>query len=269
MAFISFVVSRSLLSVLDLHRVYLPFFLCFLLFSFFLNLSFVVIQLQFGLGKYIEQPLPLPLPLHLSPTPPRSSLSVPTITCANTLPGYHIAHMAIKTVFDALDNLQSPPADITFVKEKMFQHFGVDSQEAMLPHLYTNFKKEEFSSFAKLVAQGAEQGDALCIQVLARAGDVLGRHVVALLPKVPETTRNDVLQVVCVGSVFKAWAFLKDAFIAAVARSVLQPARLRLLRLNATAALGAASLGGRSIGLSPVIHYDENATVLYDSAVAA
>jgi hypothetical protein len=38
------------------------------------------------------------------------------------------------------------------------------------------------------------------------------------------------------------------------------------MQLTATAALGAASLAGRSVGLNPVIYYADNVKVLFDSA---
>lgn len=84
------------------------------------------------------------------------------------------------------------------------------------------------------VLSGAKAGDALCRYVFAQAGRVLANHVEAVLPAAPEVTcRHDELPVVkhltslcflpwqvllghtlglpilCVGSVWNSWEFLK------------------------------------------------------------
>jgi N-acetylglucosamine kinase-like BadF-type ATPase len=149
----------------------------------------------------------------------------------------------------------------------MCKYFNVSSQMDMLPHFYSNFAKENFAGFAKCVAEGAQQGDALSLHVVADAGSHLGRHVAAILPKL--TAGASQLQIVCVGSVFHSWAFLKKSFLAPIHASPHRPSRLRLVRLEATAAIGAASLAARSINQQPVIHYDKNGSLLYDSASEA
>jgi N-acetylglucosamine kinase-like BadF-type ATPase len=66
----------------------------------------------------------------------------------------------------------------------MFEYFKVDSQMAMLPHLYSDFKKDDFAGFAARVAACAVAGDALAQHVFALAGTELGKHIAAILPQV-------------------------------------------------------------------------------------
>lgn len=42
-----------------------------------------------------------------------------------SLLAYWISHLAVKTVFDAKDNLVAPPHDITYVKKAMEEYFKV------------------------------------------------------------------------------------------------------------------------------------------------
>lgn len=53
----------------------------------------------------------------------------------------------------------------------------------MLSHLYTNFDKSKFASFAKEIANGCKQKDSLCLHILRENGTLLAKHVVALARK--------------------------------------------------------------------------------------
>jgi len=102
--------------------------------------------------------------------------------CPHPLLAYWISHMAVKTVFDARDNLVTSPHDITYVKKAMeeyFQvrtccsfnliccftwkemmvfpchvHLQVSDLMGMLPHLYRNFQKSHFAGFCRKLAEG-------------------------------------------------------------------------------------------------------------------
>lgn len=184
---------------------------------------------------------------------------------------FWIAHMAVKTVFDAKDNLVAPPHDITHVSKAMEEYFQVTNLMGMLPHLYRNFQKSHFAGFCKKLAEGAEEGDALCQYVFAQAGRVLAQHVEAVLPAAqqPLLSSDLGLPILCVGSVWKSWELMKPGFtevLDKVASSDKFKGRFHgysLLILQHSSALGGASLGAQSMGAALAMDYKANAKVFY------
>ncbi|RVE60571.1 hypothetical protein OJAV_G00182350 [Oryzias javanicus] len=184
---------------------------------------------------------------------------------------FWIAHLAIKTVFDARDNLAPPPHDITHVKKAMEEYFQVSDLMGMLPHLYRDFKKSYFAGFCKKLAEGAEAGDALCRYVFVQAGRVLARHVEAVLPAAQEKLVSSDLGVpiLCVGSVWKSWSLLQPGFTDVLDQAA-SSGQLKvrchgysLLSLQHSSALGGARLGAQSLGARIDLDYAANAEVFY------
>ncbi|XP_037540066.1 N-acetyl-D-glucosamine kinase [Nematolebias whitei] len=180
---------------------------------------------------------------------------------------FWVAHLAVKTVFDAKDNLVAPPHDVTRVREAMEEYFEVSDLMGMLPHLYRNFQKSFFAGFCKKVAEAAEAGDALSRYVFARAGRVLAEHVVAVLPAAQEPLLSGDLglPVLCVGSVWKSWSLLKPGFTEVMDTAELK-GRFRgysLLILQQSSALGGARLAAQSLGASIHMDYAANAKVFH------
>ncbi|XP_076026885.1 N-acetyl-D-glucosamine kinase [Genypterus blacodes] len=184
---------------------------------------------------------------------------------------FWISHLAVKTVFDAVDSLAAPPHDVTHVRKAMEEYFKVSDQMGMLPHLYSDFQKSHFAGFCRKLAEGAEAGDALCQFVFTQAGRALAKHVEAVLPAAQESLLSGDLglPILCVGSVWKSWELMKSGFtdvLTAVASSDKLKGRFHgysLLTLQQSSALGGASLGAQSLGVAFAMDYAANANVFY------
>ncbi|CAL8376778.1 unnamed protein product [Gadus morhua 'NCC'] len=185
--------------------------------------------------------------------------------------GFWISHLGVKAVFDAVDNYATPPHDIAYTKKAMEEYFKVSDLMGMLPHLYRDFQKSHFAGFCRRLAEGAKAGDALCLHIFREAGRVLAKHVQAVLPTAKEALlgAEGGLPILCVGSVWGSWEFLKPGFtegLASVARSKPFAGRFhgyRLLTLQQSSALGGAGLGARSVGATVTLDYAANASVFY------
>ncbi|XP_019296862.1 N-acetyl-D-glucosamine kinase isoform X3 [Panthera pardus] len=125
---------------------------------------------------------------------------------------YWIAHQAVKIVFDSIDNLEAAPHDIGYIKQAMFNYFQVPDRLGILTHLYRDFDKCRFAGFCRKIAEGAQQGDPLSRFIFRKAGEMLGRHIVAVLPKVDPVLfqREMGLPILCVGSVWNSWELLRE-----------------------------------------------------------
>ncbi|XP_014610703.1 PREDICTED: N-acetyl-D-glucosamine kinase [Polistes canadensis] len=177
---------------------------------------------------------------------------------------YWIAYRACKYVFDDMDDLVKSPYPISYVWPAMRDFFKLTDRTSMLPHLYSNFDKSKFAMFAKEIANGCDREDSLCLSIFKETGRLLARHVVALSKK----AHNDLklsdggLKVICVGSVWKSWKFMKEGFIDEI-HSGLIIDELSLLNLTATSALGSSYLAAEQMNCPFVKPYNENVQVFF------
>jgi len=177
---------------------------------------------------------------------------------------YRIAHRACKYVFDDIDDFVQAPESISYVWPAMRSYFNVSDRNAMLPYLYANFDKSTIAGFTKEIAIGCERGDPLCLKIFEEAGQLLAKHIIALSKK----AHNDLklarggLKVICVGSVWKSWKFMKNGFLDEIHNSHIVD-ELSLMHLTTSSALGACYLAAEKINCPFVKPYDSNVEIFF------
>ncbi|XP_071792731.1 N-acetyl-D-glucosamine kinase-like [Asterias amurensis] len=182
---------------------------------------------------------------------------------------YWISLRAVKTILDAEDNMIEPSHDITYVKKAMHNFFGVSESFGLLDHFYTNFDKTKIAGFCIVIAQGAAKDkDPLCMELFHEAGVVLGRHILAVAPKLDQTLLNgpEGLKVVCVGSVWKSWDLLKEGFLQGLKphhNKNVEVKHITLVSLLQSSAIGAARLGAESIQCKLPVDFKSNVNVFF------
>ncbi|XP_072177829.1 N-acetyl-D-glucosamine kinase-like [Diadema setosum] len=186
---------------------------------------------------------------------------------------YWISHKAVKIVFDAIDNLASPPHDIQYVKGAMEKFYGITERFGLLDHVYTSFDKSKFAGFCKRLSEGArDDKDPLCIWIFCEAGRLLGKHIVAVSPHIDQSLLEgeNGLRIVCVGSVWKSWDLLKEGFIAGLTSgdsSCPDIKSFTLLKLKESSAIGAARLGAQGVDFDLPVDYKSTVDILYQHEV--
>lgn len=174
-----------------------------------------------------------------------------------------ISHRAIKTIFDHEDNFVPAPHKIDKIWELVRSHFGIKARTELLDHCYGNFSKSFFAGLCKRLAEGAEQDDGMCLKLFQDAGIALGRSVIALLPKVePELVKTGKLNIVCVGSVWNSWKYMRGGFVKAL-HAVDIPFDIGLLRLTTSMGVGACYMAADSIKFNLARDYSKNYEVFF------
>jgi len=174
---------------------------------------------------------------------------------------YDISHTAIKYVFDGEDKFVQPPFDYTYIKHAMFKYFSITNLDDMLPHLYKNFEKDFFAQFAVHIVTGGENGDKLCQHVLDGVAERIARHLIAISDRLAPELKIQGVTVVCEGSVWKSWPLLKKSVLSTLGLAL--PKGSKFVRLNVSAAHGAAVLGAKEANIALHQDFQANATAFH------
>ena len=121
--------------------------------------------------------------------------------------GYQIGLLGIQSAMAMLDGRQPP----TLLVRKLGVAFGVADAEEMRRHTDSGpFGKFQISTFARYVAEAADEGDPVAQDLLTQAGRDLGASAVAAIQELG--MGGDEFPIGTVGSMFKSTPWVTDPF---------------------------------------------------------
>ena len=146
----------------------------------------------------------------------------------------------------------------------------------ILQHLYPSKNKQIDKEFLakfciKGIISGADEGDPLSLHLLFEAGKELGKHVKALIPKMVNELFHGPggLKIVCIGSVWKSWMYLKEGFLHGITPQTDEEKQLvefSLIELKpeGKAAVGAAAWAAKKAGKQINLNYDKMSKIFFN-----
>lgn len=177
-----------------------------------------------------------------------------TIILGDEGSAFWIVLQTIKTIYNDADRFVIAPYSTDYLKKELFEYFGMKDLFGIISILYPPSGKLDKAFIARFCVQGivkgCQQKDALSLHLMRNAGAVLGNHVKACIPNMDETliqeSKNAGLKIICVGSVWKSWEFMKDGFLAGLRpltdeEKSLRKVCLLTLKETAKASVGAAA----------------------------
>ncbi|CAK9795408.1 N-acetyl-D-glucosamine kinase [Anthophora plagiata] len=175
-----------------------------------------------------------------------------------------IAHRACKYVFDHLDDFAQSPKPINYVWPAMRHYFNITNRKELLPHFYVNFNKTFYSMFTKEIVIGCEKKDPLCLHLFKENGIMLAKHIIALSKKAHNELKlaHGGLKILCVGSVWKSWDLMRNAFVNEIHESKTVD-ELTMIRLTVSSGIGACYLAAEKINWVFTKPYEKNFEVFY------
>lgn len=169
---------------------------------------------------------------------------------------FFLDHSDVDSEEDDQDDVESEnynrrllKAEINEIKEIMFEHFNIKSLQDILPHFYSDFKKDFIAGLTAKLAAHAEN-KTIIKSIFEEAGFQLARHVIAIQPRIDKSLLHapNGLPIVCTGSVFKSWHLIKPGFIRCLKTQTPRKSTLNeinLVCINQDAAIGAAKLAAK------------------------
>ncbi|XP_078033347.1 N-acetylglucosamine kinase isoform X2 [Augochlora pura] len=177
---------------------------------------------------------------------------------------YWLTHRACKYVLDDIDGLSPSPKPISYIWPALRTFFKIADKKELVPHWYANFNKTKIANFTMEIVTGCEKEDLLSLHLMKDAGEVLAQHIVALAKKAPTALKlaNGGLKIVCIGSVWKSWIYIKDGFLNKIYDSNAVD-EFSLYHLTVSAATGACYSAAEKINWAFPKPYDNNTEIFY------
>ncbi|KAK5645042.1 hypothetical protein RI129_006342 [Pyrocoelia pectoralis] len=177
---------------------------------------------------------------------------------------YGMALEGVKCYFEDNDNFKKAPYSTAALWKAIQEHFGVTSHLDLLPHFYTNFKKEHIAGLSKKLSVCASEGDELCKHIFKTAGSDLARSIAVVIEKASNELidRECGLRVLCVGSVWLSWNLLKVGFIPFIEQQT-NIRQLSLVKSTRTMAIGAAYMAADRLHIQVPRDYNQNYEEFY------
>ncbi|KAF5291149.1 hypothetical protein FQA39_LY14391 [Lamprigera yunnana] len=177
---------------------------------------------------------------------------------------YGISFEAVKLYFDDHDGFRKAPHSTECLWNAIQEHFGVTTHWDLLPHFYTNFKKDYIAALCKKLSICASEGDELCKLFFRKAGSDLACAISVVVKKASKELfdRESGLQVLCVGSVWLSWDLLKEGFISWIEEHT-DIQQLSLVKIATTLATGAAYMAADRLHIQLPRSYKQNCQEFY------
>lgn len=155
---------------------------------------------------------------------------------------YWIAWCALKTLLDDNDNYKQSKYDTKRLRQVICNHFNISSEQEIGCFYQQNDKKRIASLSRELYRSTKLERDEAIEDIFYQAGKLLAKNIVALTPKADKKVIEAGLNIICVGSVFKAWDLLEKGFVELLSNHL---KNFRLLKMKQSSAYGAAKLGAK------------------------
>ena len=179
----------------------------------------------------------------------------------------------IKTIYKDADKFVLAPYSTDFLRKELYEYFKMKDLFGILEYLYPASGKLDKAFIARFcltgIVKGCQEGDALSLHMMKSTGVVLGKHVKAMIPDMEEALLQECsvtgLKIICVGSVWKSWEYLKEGFLEGVRpvtdeEKALKKICLVFLKEDAKPSLGAAAWASKKNESENVVALDYSKT---------
>ncbi|MFC1960146.1 N-acetylglucosamine kinase [Chloroflexota bacterium] len=154
---------------------------------------------------------------------------------------YDIARRGHQAVYQAADG-RGPQ---TLLSAMLLAHYACADLDELCVKIYSGLSRDQLARTARIVGKAAAQGDPVATQIMAAAGEELGRAVAAVLRRLGMVAEPT--PIAPIGGVFKAGEHITTPLLAHVHKL---NDRAHIIQPRFVPAIGAAILALRAAGLT-------------------